>query len=93
MFPLFPGGLFRDLGGQTCARRRWVRGQGPEAEGCRAEGLLATQGQLRQRHGLMGEALGGQHGEGVTWGAEANRQPGPTLGGNNPSEPPHSLSM
>lgn len=35
-------------------------------------GLLATQGQLRQRHGLMREALRGQHGEGMAWRAESN---------------------
>lgn len=36
-------------------------------------GLLAAQGQLRQRHGLMREALRGQHGEGVTWGATGSK--------------------
>lgn len=52
------------------------RPRAPEAGG--AAGPLATQGQLRQRHGLMGEVLRGQHGEGMTWGGgEQTLQTGP----------------
>lgn len=52
-------------------------GQGPEAEAEDRGGarrLLATQGQLGQRHGLMREALRGQHGKGMTWRSKANSQ-------------------
>lgn len=61
----------------------------------RARRLLAAQGQLRQRHGLMGEALRGQHGEGVTWRAKADAQNKPRhpRSGAAPKTSRHSLSM
>lgn len=72
MFPLFPGpgGLFRDLG--VRAAQVTNGSSGVRVRRRRADGLLATQGQLRQRHGLMREALRGQHGEGMTWRAETS---------------------
>lgn len=74
VFPLLagPGGLLGDLGVSSAHVTDGSSGVGVRRR--RARRLLATQGQLRQRHGLMGEALRGQHGKGVTWRAKANAQ-------------------
>lgn len=41
-------------------------GEGGREGGKGVTGVLAAEGELREGHGLVGETLRGQHGEGVT---------------------------
>lgn len=52
----------------TSEERTEVRSgrSGSRGSGVNVAGLLAAEGQLRQRHGLVGEALCGQHRKRVT---------------------------
>lgn len=68
LWPLWPAG--------QVGRRCWweIKDWGLKVKvhgGCC--GTLAAEGKLGQWHGLVGETLGGQHGEGVTWGTHTER--------------------